>query len=126
VDAEGAILFGHRRQLARVLGTKGTGMHAHHIIPWDYATHPLVQQAAKSGREFHLNKALNGLPLPPSAHLTGHSLYSKKIREVLDDMVVDSYDEAYTELNKFVNYLSNLIKNNPGKNLGEIAAMINY
>jgi hypothetical protein len=130
VDAEDAILFGHRQQLAHVLGTKGTGMHAHHIIPWDYATHPLVQQAAKSSREFHLNKALNGLPLPSSAHLTGHSLYNKKIREVLDEYHFDnpnlSDEAAYDFMEDFAVYLKGLMQAHPNKSLGQISTLIHF
>lgn len=120
------VLFGNRNQLARVLGTKGTGQHAHHIIPWETGSHPLVQKAAKSSNEFHMNGALNGIPLSSTSHLTGHNIYNAKVTEVLDNIEAFSPDEAYTELSNFISYLSNLIKNNPNKNLGEIAGMINY
>jgi hypothetical protein len=103
-------------------------MHAHHIIPWERGAHPLIQKAAQSSREFHLNKALNGLPLPPSVHLTGHRAYNDKVLSILDRLNRTANDPeiAYTRLHGFVTYLSDLIRSHPSKNLGEIAKLINY
>ncbi|MEO1255553.1 MAG: AHH domain-containing protein, partial [Bacteroidota bacterium] len=128
VKTDDVVVFGNRNQLARVLGTKGTGKHAHHIIPWEMGDHLLVQKAAKSSKEFHMNEALNGISLPSSSHLTGHSQYNAKIRSILDRMNldVDSYDDAYNQLDSFIDYLSNLIQSNQGKSLGEIATLIDY
>jgi hypothetical protein len=87
-----------------------------------------IPNPAKSSREFHLNTALNGIPLPASGHLTGHSAYNDKIREILDGLSRQSngVEASYDLLQGFIGYLSGLIKNNPGKNLGEIANLIHY
>lgn len=117
-----------RKQLARVLGTTGTGKHAHHIIPLEFKEHVLVQKAAKAGKAFHMNEALNGIPRPSHFHLTGHSAYNTKIQQVLDDLHDNSMsvDDAYDEVFDFIQYLENLIQNNTNLNSGQIADLISY
>ncbi|NQZ43802.1 MAG: AHH domain-containing protein [Flavobacteriaceae bacterium] len=58
-----------------VLKTTGTEQQAHHIIPWAFKDSDIVQKAAKSRNAFHMNEALNGIPLPSTNHLTGHNSF---------------------------------------------------
>lgn len=74
VLADGTIYFGSnstcRAQLRKVLGLAvGNLDQAHHIIPLNKQTKSIVQKAAKSGNAFHLNEALNGIPLSTAVHI---------------------------------------------------------
>ena len=129
--ANGLIDFGKRGQLAKVLGTTGTPKHAHHIIPWAFRDLAIVQKAAKSKSAFHMNEALNGIPLPSTNHLTGHNSidgYNNTILEVLDNLndVSTSNDHAAQLLEGLTNHIRNLIESNPDLNLGQIADLISY
>lgn len=128
VDASGFIKFGDRSKLRTVLQLTDSSVHAHHIIPWEFKDFPIVQKAAYALQGFHMNDILNGIPLPTTAHLTGHAAYNTKIGQVL--AVLNNGDpsplESYQRLTGFASYLKNLIQNNPNLNLGQIAALINY
>lgn len=127
---DGVIDFGNRGQLAQVIGSLGTGHHAHHMIPWETGTSNVIQQAAKADKHFHLNDFLNGTPRLPSLHLTGHDIYNVKILSVLDAIERRnpniSPEDAYREITNFAEYLKDLIQRNNHLNSGEIAALINW
>lgn len=73
------IVFSGRSQLRKVLGlAKGDARVAHHILPWEWREHPLVQLAAQAG--FHMNEALNGIP---SIFTTNHPLYNNRVLQRL-------------------------------------------
>lgn len=119
----------NNQQLRKILNITNSITHAHHIIPFNFRTRPLIQKAAKSNNVFHISDKLNGIPLPSSNHLIGHPSYSLKIDEIIDrinDSVALDNDLAYQELSSFINYLDNLISSNPNLNLGQIAKLINY
>ena len=125
----GIVYFGSSgSKLRKVLGITDSALHAHHLIPWARREHDLVQKAAKSGDAFHINEAMNGIPRPSNLHLTGHSAYNTKIKQILDNLYDDAMtvDEAYDELFDFVDYLRDLITNNPTLNSGQIADLISY
>ncbi|WAC01886.1 AHH domain-containing protein [Lacinutrix neustonica] len=86
VSDSGLVTFGNRNILKHVIGSAGTGLHAHHIVPWAKFDHEIVQKAANSTNAFNMNSALNGIPIPPSQHLTGHNIYSSKIDEILESL----------------------------------------
>ncbi|PKP18234.1 MAG: hypothetical protein CVU07_02435, partial [Bacteroidetes bacterium HGW-Bacteroidetes-23] len=51
------ISFGDRAQLRNVLGLgsfASNGLHAHHLIPWDFRNWSIIQKAAKSGDAWHM------------------------------------------------------------------------
>tara|TARA_R110001606_G_scaffold84439_1_gene192097 strand:+ start:1798 stop:3954 length:2157 start_codon:yes stop_codon:yes gene_type:complete len=127
---DGVVTFGNRTQLAHVIGTLGTGHHAHHIIPWDSASLDLVQKAAKAEKHFHLNEILNGVPRLPGAHLTGHSIYNERvlniIRSIHNSNPNMSYDDAYREIANFAEYLKDLIQRNNHLDSGQIANLIQW
>ena len=126
-----SIDFGYRDQLKKVLGLAvGSGKHAHHIIPWEFRNHILVQKAAKSGSAFHMNEALNGIPLLSGSHLTGHNLYNSKILSIFDinNSAIQNMNpnQAYNFLTGLNSHIRNLIEANPSMNLGQISALISY
>ena len=133
VGVDGKIYFGintitqARNQLRKVLMLTDATKHAHHIIPVEFAQYAIVQKAAKSKEAFHINEALNGIPLPTSAHLTGHAAYNTKLEQKLVQLnnVSNTPQEAYTNLTNFANQIRTLIQNNPNMNLGQIANLIN-
>ena len=128
LGTDGIIKFGYRSQLRKVLQLTDAAKQAHHIIPWEFANYAIVQKAAKSAEAFHMNDILNGVPLPTTGHLTGHNLYNNKVGQILTKLNNQSptNEIAYKKLTDFSIYLKNLIINNPNKNLGQIADLINY
>lgn len=127
----GIVEFGsqsyNNSQLRKILNITNSTTHAHHIIPFDFRNSSLIQKAAKSDNVFHISEKLNGIPLPSTNHLTGHQAYNTKIGEVLtriNNQVGNNNELAYSELKRFINHLDGLIRNNPNKNLGEIATLI--
>ncbi|UPQ80072.1 AHH domain-containing protein [Flavobacterium azooxidireducens] len=124
------ISFGDRAQLRNVLGLgsfASNGLHAHHLIPWDFRNWSIIQKAAKSGDAWHMNDIINGIPLPSTNHLTGHNLYNNKIGQKLTQLnaISNTPQEAYVNLVNFTNQVKTLIQNNPNMNLGQIANLIN-
>lgn len=127
VKQDGNIIFGSRNQLRKVLGIVSSSQHAHHLIPWELANHPLVQKAAKSKDAFHMNEFVNGFPLPSIGHFNEHNLYNQKIGEKLDLINSQSptNDIAFQNLTAFIDDLRQLIRNNPSMNIGQISNLIN-
>ena len=133
VKANGLIDFGVRnsKKFREALGLiPGDGKHAHHIIPWDFKTSDIVQKASKSKDAFHINEALNGIPLPSSNHLTGHHLYNTKIESIFT-YLGETYPNmdssaAYNHINALADQIKDLIIANPNMNLGQISDLINY
>uniref|UniRef100_UPI0030ECA064 AHH domain-containing protein n=1 Tax=Ascidiimonas aurantiaca TaxID=1685432 RepID=UPI0030ECA064 len=129
--ANGMLKFSNRGQLRKVLGIRDSSIHAHHIIPFSLAEHPVVQNAAKFKTEtktpWHMNDIINGVPLPQSLHQTGHKKYTDKIEVILDRIrndVGDNLELSHTRLTSFAKNLKNIIENNPTLDLGQIADLI--
>lgn len=130
----GIVEFGsdsyNRSQLRKILNITNSTTHAHHIIPFNFRTNPLIQKAANSDAVFHISEKLNGFPLASSNHLTGHYIYSNKIQNILsaNNNAINNMNpnQAYTFLQGLVTHIDNLLIANPNKNLGEIANLINY
>lgn len=126
------VSFGDRRQLRRVLGITSSSMQAHHIIPWEFVSHEVVQTAAKapSTKAFHMNELINGIALERAVHIEGfaHPTYSSKISLALQD-ILDRYavnnitltpELARTELEGVIGKVRTWIQSNPGVNLDNI------
>jgi hypothetical protein len=122
--------FGARSQLRRVLGLgAGNALQAHHIIPWEFCSHEVVQMAAKENvtNPFHMNNALNGIPLPKNVHVEGmaHPGYNTAVETALN-IVENRYGSSLTpaiakqELDVLVAKIKNWIYTNPGANLNNI------
>lgn len=78
------ITFGSRNQLRKVLGLAvGDLRQAHHIIPWNKQSKLAIQKASKSQHAFHMNEAINGIPLDKTIHSGSHPHYDNLIDEHL-------------------------------------------
>lgn len=85
-----------------------------------------MQAAAKL--DFHMNKALNGIPLPPNIHVEGmvHSDYNTQIGIELQKIITRkgsniSPADAKEELELLISKIRTWIDNNPGVNLNTIS-----
>jgi hypothetical protein len=70
----------------RLGGQAGDGLSAHHLIPWEFKDHPVVQAAARGG--FNMNGVENGVLLPRAVHPQGfkHPQYNSQVGALLDDL----------------------------------------
>ena len=94
-NADGLLDFGTSHQLAKILGTEGTGLQAHHLISWNLRNEPLVQKAAETG--FHINSATNGVALEKYTKLIGDGLHAN--HPAYDDFIQHTFEE-YVITNK--------------------------
>ena len=128
VQTDGFINFGLRGQLRTVLGlAKGNSKQAHHIIPWEFCDNVIIQKAARSKKEFHMNDFLNGIPLEKSIHVEGmaHPAYNNRVREALREIDQRynsniSPEDAGKEIGILVSKIRKAIIENPGVNLNQI------
>ena len=98
---------------------------AHHLIPWQFVNNDVVQKAAQEG--FHMNEALNGIPLPKEIHVEGmvHSAYNTKISYELNQVLLThgnniSAQTAKAELEFLISKVRTWIVNHPGENINNI------
>ena len=125
VAAGGVIQFGSRGQLRKVLGLlPGNPLQAHHIIPWNKQSKEIVQKAAKSGNAFHMNEALNGIPLSTAAHNGSHANYDNVIQIKFNQFKLSNPDatpdECYNFLVDLINDIRTWILNNPNVPINNI------
>jgi hypothetical protein len=126
LDKDQIIKFGDSNQLRGILGLTDPTKQAHHIIPWAnlVQNNPVVQKAAKSGEAFHLNEALNGVPVDTWRNQPNHEIYNNRIKALLDNFNISypnaSPDDAYNFLNSLITRIRTEIINNPEKHLNEI------
>jgi hypothetical protein len=122
----GTIYFGSnsycRTQLRKVLGLAvGNADQAHHIIPINLQTNRVVQQAAKSGNAFHLNEALNGIPLSTAVHSGSHGNYDAKIAALLNVLPSNATPtQCYNKVNEIINKVRTAIANNPNTPINQL------
>ncbi len=117
--------FGASNQLRKVLGiADGAAFQAHHIIPWALKENPVVQKAAKSNQAFHMNEALNGIPLSTSIHMGSHPSYSGKIFQKLEAFRLANPnatpDQCYNEVADIINDVRTAIANNPTTHINQL------
>jgi len=129
VLADGTIYFGSnntcRAQLRKVLGLAvGNLNQAHHIIPLNLQTNPIVQKAAKSGSAFHLNEALNGIPLSTAVHNGSHANYDGLIFQKLYDFEIANPNatpsQCYNKVNEVISQIRTAIANNPNTPINQL------
>jgi hypothetical protein len=126
VLADGTIYFGTnntcRAQLRKVLGLAvGNLNQAHHIIPLNMQTNTIVQKAFKSGDAFHLNEALNGIPLSNAVHSGSHFEYDKIIKKYLDAVPANaSPTECYDAVASIINRVRIAITKNPNTPINQL------
>lgn len=121
VTADG-ISFGSRSQLRKVLNlAPGDPRQAHHIIPWAKQNHSVIQKAAKSDNAFHMNEALNGIPVEAWRNQPNHDLYDQKVQALLNSIPENlSPNETYIRFNSIINDIRNAIVNNPNTHLNDL------
>lgn len=120
VSANG-IEFGASNQLRGVLGLTDSAFQAHHFIPWAKRTHPAVQKAAKSGSAFHMNEALNGIPMHTDFHFGKHANYSNLIQQRLDAININqSANSVYNEIVDIINDVKNAVNNNSTTHINQL------
>lgn len=116
--------FGDRAQLRKVLNLlPGDVRQAHHIIPWDKQTHDIIQKAAKKNgtNPFHMNDALNGVPVASWRNQPNHNVYNNLIKGKLDAIPSNlTPDQAYSRLLDIVNEAKQAIINNPNTHLNDL------
>jgi len=129
VLANGTIYFGSnntcRAQLRKVLGLAvGNLNQAHHIIPLNLQTNPIVQKAATSGNAFHMNEALNGIPLSTAVHNGSHAHYDGLI---LDKLILfektnpnATPSQCYNKVNEIISQIRTAIANNPNTPINQL------
>ncbi len=117
-----SIDFGNRGQLRKVLGIAvGNPNQAHHIIPWAKRGHPAVQKAAKSSNAFHMNEALNGVPLTTAVHNGSHANYDNLVQIRLNNIDLNQTpNEVYDEVLDIINDIRTAILNNPTTPLNQL------
>lgn len=100
---------------------KGDLRQAHHIIPWELYDSPAIQKAALSSNAFHLNEALNGIPLNNAVHYGSHANYNNLIKEKLD-AIPSNYtpDQTYNEVIKIINKAKQAIQNHPNTPINQL------
>lgn len=114
-----------RKQLRKVLGmTVGNGLQAHHIIPLNLQTNPIVQKAAKSGNAFHLNEALNGIPLSTAVHSGSHGHYDnlifQKLKLFAEANPNATPSQCYNKVNEIISQIRTAIANNPNTPINQL------
>jgi hypothetical protein len=109
--------------LRKVLGLAvGNLDQAHHIIPLNKQTKSIVQKASKSGNAFHMNEALNGIPLNNAVHNGSHANYDLAIQTKFDQFNATNAtpDECYDFLVDLIQDIRTWIANNPNTPINQI------
>lgn len=115
-ETDNFVKFGYRGQLRKVLGlAKGDPRQAHHIIPWELSHHPAIQKASLSKNAFHMNEALNGIPLGTGVHSGSHHNYTQLVNQRLND-IPSNYtpNQVYNEVLDIISDIRTVINNHPG------------
>ena len=112
------IQFGDRAQLRKVLHlVNGNPLVAHHIIPWAKSGNLLIQRAAKSINAFHMNEAINGIPLSTLVHNGSHAHYDGIIVQKMNDFMAlfpnATPNQCYNKLMSIIHEVRTAILNNP-------------
>lgn len=131
--ANDQISFGRRGQLRRVLGLAvGDARQAHHLLPWEVASHNVIQIAARAPAEhaFHMNELINGIALEKTVHIEGfaHPIYNTRVRQALDKIIENLANNnitltptvARTEIEGLIGKIRTWIAQNPGVTLENI------
>lgn len=95
----------------------------HHIIPWgnDIPKHEAIQKGAKSSHAFHMDDALNGIPVEAWRNQPNHNSLNLLIKSKLDALPNNlNPEQAYSALLDIINQAKNAIINNPNVHLNNI------
>ena len=79
------------------------------------------QEAAESTHAFHLNEALNGIPLGKAVHNGSHFEYDKILKRYLDAVPTNaSPKECYDAVESIINRVRIEIRNNPNTSINQL------
>ena len=120
--SDGTVYFGSSgNKLRQVLGLTDSAFQAHHIIPWAQRNHPAIQKAALSGNAFHINEAINGVPIHIDFHNGRHTNYTNRIIQRLDDIDLNqSIDDIYNDVTDIINDVNSAIRNNQRTHINQL------
>jgi hypothetical protein len=89
-----------------------SGTEAHHIIPYDFADHPLIERAADAG--WDINDEYNGLELPAPHAYAGHPMYNDAVGQILNEVYESNPNltplQAYYAVTDIIDQLYELIE----------------
>jgi hypothetical protein len=121
------IQFGSKSKLRKVLGMGASAIdprQAHHIIPWNKQSKSIVQKPAKSQNAFHMNEALNGIPLSTAVHNGSHGNYDNVIQTKFDLFNASNPNatpnECYDFLTDLIQDVRNWIASHPNTPINNI------
>jgi hypothetical protein len=124
--ANGSIYFGTnstcRAQLRKALNMAvGDLNQAHHIIPLNLQTNEVVQRAFKSAEAFHLNEALNGIPLSTAVHIGSHNNYDNLLRGYLNAVPANATpQQCFNKIEEVINKVRIAIANSPNTPINQL------
>ena len=106
------------------MGLTDPTKHAHHILPLEHASHPVIQKAAKAkNNPFHLQEIDNGVAVAAWQNTT-HPSYNDKIKVILDDYNIlnpnATPEQAMLFLQLKMQELAQLINNNPTRKINDL------
>jgi len=115
-----------RKQLRKTLGlATGDARQAHHIIPLNKQGHEVVQKAARSSNAFHLNEALNGIPLENAVHYGSHANYDNLILGKLETFRLANPNatpnQCYDKVAEIITQVRTAILANPNTPLNQLS-----
>lgn len=126
VDAAGRVHFGYRGQLRTILKPLAN-QQAHHILPWKFNYHPLIQKASKAnknGSAYHPSDPFNGINVSNTRHNGNHPDYNTRIMQFLDQQLAQnpsmSNNDALFQVETFIQNLRNTIINNPNTHINDL------
>lgn len=127
VKANGIIDFGKRTQLRKILGlTVGNLDQAHHIMPWTdiIKNHSVIQKAAKSAGEFHMNEALNGIAVAAWRNQPNHNVYTNLIKSKLDEFNTlypnATPQQCYDFVSNLIQQIRDWVVSHPNSHLNDL------
>ena len=80
-----------------------------------------VQRTQNGANPFHMNDALNGIPLGNSVHLGSHSHYDNLVQSYLQAIPTNATpDQAYDAIVVLVGKIRTAINDNPGVHVNDL------
>ena len=116
------INFGNSGDLRRIIGLTDPAKQAHHLIPWATGTHEVVQRAAKSGSQFHMNEAFNGIAVATWRNQPNHNAYNDLVTQKLNAILATNPtpQQAHDQLLALINNIKSQITAHPNTHLNDL------
>lgn len=86
-----------------------------------YINRPAIQKAALSSNAFHLNEALNGIPLSSAVHSGSHANYTNLVKQRLD-AIPSNYtpNQVYDEVMDIISDIRSAISSHPNTPINQL------